>query len=141
MIINERMPKKSTAVAPTPSVAIPVEDMPTTAELECFTTIQAALDLKGVCEPSRLFQRMRKGYVMVYLDDNQRYPVAGMYLRGEKKAIEIYDDAKKPCQCAYNESNGIKSALDCVSAMAESVELYDGKRQPRSEQSGVQEDT
>jgi hypothetical protein len=64
--------------------------------------------------------------------DNQRKPVARLYLRDEKKIIEVHDDdANQRCQHDYN---GIKDVFPCVQTMMEVIEIYDGKRQARPEQ-------
>ena len=131
MVIKDKMPKKAAhSAASTPASPTVAEDATTEAEVECYHAIQTVLAMKAVCEPNRLFLLPRKNHVVICLDDNQRKPIARLYLREEKKIIEVYDDSKKPCPHDYK---GIKDVFTCMQTIVESVEIYDGKRQPRPE--------
>lgn len=129
MVLEDIQPKKSAHSAAHAPARTPVAEGATIeVEVECYHAIRTALAINEACEPSRLSLRQRSNHAVVCLDDNQRKPVARLYLREEKKIIEVYDDARQPCQHDYN---GIKDVFPCVCTMVESVEIYDGKRQPR----------
>jgi len=139
MIIAERLPKKQVQVAaPVPADTIVVED--TQSETECFHAIQTALALKEACEPDRLFLRERANHVLVCLDNNQQKPMVRLYFGDEQKFIEVCSDAKNSRRHEYN---SIKDVFPCIQTMTETVEIYDGKRQSRAEQTqeAVQETT
>ena len=111
------------------SVGLSEEDAipePTQEEMECFYTIRTVL--REHCEPQKISYNQTQTYFAVLLDGSARKPLARLHFRrGAKKYIEVFDDFKNAERYEYT---GINDVYAHVQEMVESIEIYDGKRQP-----------
>jgi predicted type IV restriction endonuclease len=80
-----------TATAPSVAPEVPTEAVRTTAEeLDAFRIIQAIL--RKDLDVGRIVMRDAASYCAILCDDNNRKPIARLYLEGKKKRIGIFDN-------------------------------------------------
>jgi len=109
-----------------PAEAENVVPEPTQEEMEGFYTIRTIL--REHSDPKRISYNQTQTYFAVLLDGNVRKPLARLYFRrGGKKYIEVFDDFKNAERYECADINDIYAH---VQEMIESIEIYDGKRQP-----------
>jgi hypothetical protein len=101
------------------------DEEPTPEEMEGFYTVRAIL--RDHADPQRITFRKMTNFFAVLLDDNIRKPLLRLYLDRDKKIFEVFDDFKSAERYDYT---GVSDIYAHVQEMIESVEIYDGKRQP-----------
>jgi hypothetical protein len=98
---------------------------PTPEEMEGYYTVRAIL--RDHVDLKRISYRKMTNFFAVLLDDNIRKPLLRLYLDRDKKIFEVFDDFKNAERYDYT---NIADVYAHVQEMIESVEIYDGKRQP-----------
>jgi len=100
-------------------------------EMEGFYTVRAIL--RETTDAKRIAKRDSKSYFGILLDDNNRKPLARLYLHGKQKYIGVFDDKKEETKNKIEDLTDIYRFADHLQT---TVKLYDSNKMHESKDDG-----